>query len=145
MKKIFAIGAVSLLVVAAALPVAAQTGQTDRLTANIPFEFTVAGKAMPAGDYEVWRTHNSRAIVIRGLDNQGSAVSIVMEGSIQIPNPTADTKLVFNRYGNQYFLHEVVNGYANQEYTLPELRAEREMAKTASLHQEQVLAVLARR
>jgi len=144
MKRIFAIGALSLLV-AAALPLAAQSGQTERLTANVPFDFTVAGKTMPAGEYEVVRNSTSFALVIRGLDRQTSAIAIVTGGSIQTPNPASDTKLVFNRYGNRYFLHQVVNGYASQQFLLPVVRAEREMASTASLNQEQVLAVLARR
>jgi len=141
-KRVLAIAAVSFLLIAAAAPLVAQT---SRMTTNIPFEFTVAGKTMPAGEYEVWKAPNSAMIVLRGIDHRTSALSLAMGGPITSSNPAADSRLIFNRYGNQYFLHTVVNAYAATEFTLPEARAERELAKTAGLHQEEVLAVLARR
>ena len=141
-KRVFAIVAVSFLLVAAAAPLAAQG---PKLTANVPFEFTVAGKAMPAGEYEVWKAPTSSMIVLRGVNQRTSALSIAMSDPITSRDPAVDTRLIFNRYGNQYFLRAVVNAYAAVEFTLPEARAERELVKTAALHQEQVLAVLARR
>ena len=141
-KRVLAIAAVSFLLVAAAAPLAAQT---SRMTTNIPFEFTVAGKTMPAGEYEVWKAPNSAMIVLRGIDHRTSALSLAMGGPITSSNPAADSRLIFNRYGNQYFLHAVVNAYEADEFTLPQLRAERELIKTAALQQEEVHAVLARR
>jgi hypothetical protein len=141
-KRVFAIVAVSFLLVAAAAPLAAQA---SKLTANIPFEFTVAGKTMPAGEYEVWKALTSSMIVLRGVDERTSALSMVMGSPITSRDPAVDTRLVFNRYGNRYFLRAVVNAYTGTEFTLPEVRAERELVKTATLHQEQVHAVLARR
>jgi len=141
-KRVFAIVAVSFLLVAAAAPLAAQI---SKLTATVPFEFVVAGRTMPAGEYEVWKSPTSSMIVLRGLNQRISALSIAMGDPVTSRNPAADTRLIFNRYGDQYFLHAVVNAYAAVEFTLPETRAEREMVKTAALHQEHVLAVLARR
>ena len=141
-KRVFAIVAFSFLLVAAATPLAAQV---DRMTANVPFDFTVAGKAMPAGQYEVWKAPNSSAIVVRGLSQKTSALSVAMREPVTSREPAADTRLIFHRYGNQYFLHAVVNAYEADEFTLPQLRAERELIKTAALQQEEVHAVLARR
>ena len=141
-KRVFAVAVVSFLLVAAAAPLAAQT---SRLTANIPFEFNVGGKTMPAGEYEVWKAPTSAMIVLRGIDHRTSVLSIAMSDPITSLDPATDSRLIFNRYGNQYFLHAVVIAYAAVEFRLPEVRAERELVKTAGLHQEQVLAVLARR
>jgi hypothetical protein len=141
-KRVFAIVAVSFLLIAAAAPLAAQG---SRMTANIPFEFTVAGKTMPAGEYEVWKTPTSSAIVVRGLNQRTSAMSVAMRDPVTSRDPAADTRLIFNQYGNEYFLHAVVNAYAAVEFSLPQLQAERELVKTAELQQEEVHAVLARR
>ena len=141
-KKFFAITAVSFLLVAAAAPLAAQG---PKLTANVPFEFTIAGKTMPAGEYEVWRSPSTAMVALRGIDQRTSALSLVSGEPIESRDPASDTKLVFHRYGDRYFLRQVVNGYGAVAFVLPESRAEREMAKTATLRAEQVFAVLARR
>ena len=141
-RKAFAIMAVSILMAAAAAPMAAQI---TTLTANIPFEFVVAGKTMPAGAYEVWKSPTSEMVMLRGINQRTSALSLVSHGDVESRNPAADTRLVFNRYGDRYFLHEIVNGYGSLALTLPESRAEREMAKVATLQPTEVLAVLARR
>ena len=145
-KRFLTGGAITALALAAALPLAAQAVPANRLKADIPFEFTVAGKTLPAGEYE-FNMNNARDVVmIHGLDHPVIAFSYIdVADGIAAPHPAADTKLVFDRYGNHYFLHQVDNGYAFEQYSLVKSPAEREMAKTASLHQEKVLAELARR
>jgi hypothetical protein len=46
------------LCLASTLPLAAQSGSTSNLAASIPFEFTMGGKTMPAGDYIIRSTAN---------------------------------------------------------------------------------------
>jgi len=55
------------------------------------------------------------------------------------------TRLTFNRYGNRYFLSEVDNGYTGTGFTMPMSHAQRELAKTASIQHEEIVAVLAQR
>ena len=141
-KRMLVIVAVSILMAIAVTPLAAQT---LTLTANIPFEFIMAGKTMPAGQYEVARSFSTPMIVLRGIEQRTGALSIVLREPVASKNPAADTRLVFNRYGDHYFLHEVVNAYASLAYTLPETHAEHEMAKVATVQPTEVLAVLARR
>ncbi len=141
-ERVFAIVAFSFLLIAVAAPLAAQG---SKLTANIPFEFTVAGKAMPAGEYEVWKVPAAAAIVVRDVNQRTSAVSVAMRDLVTSRHPAADTRLIFHRYGNQYLLHAVVNAYAGAEFRLPQMQAERELIKNTALQQEEVVAVLARR
>ena len=141
-KRVLAIVAVSILTAVAATPLAAQA---LRLTANIPFEFVVAGKSLPAGEYEIWRSPSASMIVLRGIDHQISALSLATGEPVESNNRAAEARLVFNRYGDRYFLHEVVNPHGAVAFTLRETQVEREMAKTATLRAEQVFAVLARR
>jgi hypothetical protein len=78
------------------------------LRGDIPFEFTVASKTLPAGSYGVARNSNSPMILfIRGIENLESAplLAVANEKSKEVT-----PKFVFRRYGDQYFLAEVWTG-----------------------------------
>jgi hypothetical protein len=97
---------VFLLVMLAAGTAYAQTATI--LRGDIPFEFTVVGKTLPAGSYGVARNSNYPSIIIiRGIENleYTSLVALADEKS-----KVAAPKLVFRRYGDQYFLAEVWTG-----------------------------------
>ena len=134
MKKLaLALAAAALLT----LPTYAQVATAE---ANVPFAFTAGHLTLSAGKYVIGTSAAPFKTALVDPDRNGHFLAI-SPGRDSIGAPT----LVFNRYGNQYFLHAVVNAYAAVEFRLPEVRAERELVKTAGLHQEQVLAVLARR
>ena len=142
-KEMSVVLSISALVVALAVPLMAQS---MRLTADIPFEFVVAGKSLPAGEYDVSKGSTERVLLVRPLE-RGAAAAVpanlmyVQAGS----DPAAETKLVFSRYGNSYFLSEVHNGYTRTGFTVPMSKAERELMKTASAQRFEVLATMARR
>jgi len=95
---------VTLSLVTAVVSANAQSLRTAY--ANIPFDFTTGDKAMPAGEYQVRRvTPDGDAILVRAIDSSVSAVK--MTNNIVHLEPSKETKLVFHRYGNQYFLSEV--------------------------------------
>ena len=74
-----------------------------QLIANIPFEFTVGSKTLPAGDYTVRQinSYSDRAILqLRSKD--GSAGALVQVRSV--PGKRQESaRLVFHRYGDRYF------------------------------------------
>src|ERR1700730_429659 len=74
---------------------------------TIPFNFYVGGKALTAGQYTVGRGSETtaEAIVLRGID--GGAGVFVLTRGIQTAEVQQQSKLVFRRYGDQYFLGEV--------------------------------------
>ena len=75
---------------------------------DIPFEFTVVGKTLPAGSYGVVRTSIYPSVtIIRGTENLESAplLAVANEKSKELT-----PKFVFHRYGDQYFLAEVWTG-----------------------------------
>jgi len=80
----------------------AQTSGAPRLTANIPFGFNVGEKAMPAGEYTVRCTNpSSDQKILQFRSKDGESVLIMMNDSIDKAQDVA--KLVFHRYGDQYF------------------------------------------
>src|SRR5688572_16622635 len=100
------IGALVLgvLVLLTAMQAAAQ----DRvLTADIPFEFTVCKEQLPAGEYRIEPFSRAKPsiMIFRSEDNR--LVEIVCTNDVQGTKLPAAGKLIFNRYGNQYFLTEM--------------------------------------
>ncbi len=142
-KKLYTLLSVSMLVAALAVPLSAQT---VTMTANIPFAFTIANKTLPAGDYMIRNGGNPDVLIFQGEDHNASGLSMVNhESVVGTERPAAATKLVFNRYGNQYFLSEVVDGYVAMGFVVPTPKAERELAMSASAERHEIVATLAKR
>jgi hypothetical protein len=80
----------------------AQSGPSGK--ADIPFGFYVRDTALPAGSYTLQETNTLGVVQIRNNDTGKSIV--VMAPPNQSGN-TADSKLVFHKYGDRYFLSEL--------------------------------------
>jgi hypothetical protein len=142
-KRMYAMLSISALVVALAVPLMAQS---IRLTANIPFEFTVGTKTLPAGEYEVQNAASPFVLFIQGQNRGAAAYTPTNRHELRVTgDPAAQIKLVFHRYGNSYFLSEVREGYAAMGFEVPMSHTERELTKTASAQHYEVLATMARR
>ena len=100
-----------------------------QVQADIPFDFVAGNKTYPAGTYAVEYTHPQGVFVIQiGEDERGPTVfwsNTVPAKSIQDHSP----RLIFNRYGNQYFLTQVWAGRDIGGRELRKLDRERELAK----------------
>ena len=107
-----------VLTLSAPAPVAAAD-----IRANVPFSFTVKGKVLPAGAYNV--SNNNSALLIRG--NSGGAVTL---GNRAESSKSTSPKLVFHRYGDEYILREVWMGSTG--YQLSPTSRERELASGRS-------------
>jgi len=82
-------------------------GQSDRQTIiNIPFNFTVGEKAFPAGKYVIARNRkdSDTVWVIRHKDN--AAKAMLLTRPVRAIDTLEETKLVFHRYDDLYFLSE---------------------------------------
>ena len=102
-----AFGFFSILVLLAALFVSGVNAKaSDSVVFQIPFDFVVAGKTLPAGEYIVVRSTlaSDEILSIRSLDKSGGAY--VLTSTLRANEILNDSKLVFNRYGDQYFLSE---------------------------------------
>ena len=101
--------AMLVLIGIAALSVSAKAQSLgNRIKANIPFDFTVAGKKFAAGQYSIVRanpTVGDQILSVSSADDRSRVLPIT------IPVTTLDAKekstLVFHRYGDEYFLAQV--------------------------------------
>lgn len=100
-------------------------GQT-KLTADIPFEFSFANRAMPAGSYEITRTPG--VLQVRNYST-GAAANGLTNNIGGGNNQNTESRLVFDKYGDKYFLAEIWStpgsGWA---IAVSKSKAERELA-----------------
>lgn len=120
--------AIGVIAFAAIPPAAAQTAS---MRLDIPFDFVVGNKVLPAGQYTA---KVDRAFNTLRLQCGNEATTVLLAAAI-VPTAGAESnsaKLVFHQYGHVYILREVwTNGgwYGRELYWS---KAERELARTPS-------------
>ena len=90
----------------AALAVASRAQEVDQLLVNVPYDFVVSGKTLPAGTYRINRIDDRdiSQLEITGVDNHTGV--LLLSGEVA---PTTEDKpaLRFEHIGNQYFLSRI--------------------------------------
>jgi hypothetical protein len=120
------IGIISLVALTVLLNATVANAQA-RLSAKVPFAFTVGTAQLPAGCYQIITLQTDSSIMLRNCKTGAAVVSQVR------PEYPRDTKsqMVFHRLGNQYFLSEIWGAAGNAEVTLPASKQEQELQTAA--------------
>jgi hypothetical protein len=84
-------------------------GQTQIVTAKIPFAFISNGKTLPAGEYRFIADSVAEAIQVQGTDKAavGALVPILTRLGGGIHTSKEDAHIVFDQVGGVYTLSEV--------------------------------------
>ncbi len=128
-KKIYSTFAMlGLFLVLAVGSVQAQS--EGRVEVNIRFDFQVGNKVLPAGEYTV-KPLTQKSVVIRSADGREVLVAMT-PNSISNGGKAASERLVFRKYGDQYFLTQVWTDRDADGRALTPSKAERE-AKAQTL------------
>jgi len=115
--------------------------QSNGVRATVPFEFNVGDKLLPPGTYTI-QQGSSHVIVIRSQNKPISTLSIVHQSDHRAAN---SGKLLFHRYGDRYFLSEILCDRANLDVQVPVSRAEtRTRLQQAALSSSSQVYVAAR-
>jgi hypothetical protein len=77
--------------------------QTTHFTADIPFTFHVGDQSLPAGEYTVRCTNPASDVKVLQLRSKDGKSNVLVRTNSVIGGVNNQTKLVFNRYGNQYY------------------------------------------
>ena len=112
-----------LAVVTAATAYAQMPGTA--LRATIPFDFSVRGKILPAGDYEIRRITNEPDVLIVSSLSDIHQRAIFQTEPVETSRVSSSTEIVFHQYGDSYFLSEVLTGGEQTGRELPPSREER--------------------
>ncbi len=86
----------------------AQIQTIQSLRANIPFQFVVEGKTLPAGEYNFIRSADNGSFQIISTKKGPSAVALVITtlgGAIH--STPQDSHIVFDKIGDTYTLSEI--------------------------------------
>jgi hypothetical protein len=101
--------------------------ETVNMKVNIPFNFVVGGATLPSGEYTVQGLGNSgNAISIRKLDQTAKSLTLAIR--CESSKTPEQSKLVFHRYGDRYFLAKIWMAGDNAGHELPKSRREAEVA-----------------
>ena len=94
--------------------------------ANVPFDFWVGQKLLPAGDYTISHTA-SGAIIISELERKARSTATFLAGTVSRPESQGAGLLEFNRYGNTYFLQKIWKPSQMEGLTVPRGSREKEL------------------
>lgn len=144
-KSVVSSFAILILVVAsAAVSVHAQSAGEIRV--NIPFEFTAGDKALPAGQYSVRRVFERSDSPLYVQNRKSSETATIMTQVGPTSSSPAGVRLVFNRYGEEYFLSQVWTDEGRIGREVSKSKRERSLEKELAQHaskSERVVVVAA--
>jgi hypothetical protein len=118
--------------------------QSIKFKASVPFNFVVTGETLLGGEYTIRseKTDPAHELTVNGMGQSPRVFLAVPCLSLNEGRPSNRTKLVFDRYGDQYFLSEIwVKGNWVGEKLLSG-RREIERAQNNRLQQRVVIAEL---
>lgn len=110
----------------------------SRMTAKVPFVFHVGDTMFPAGEYTVDTGAGRDLVRVKAADTSQA----VMLLSYAVGQKTRETKpqLIFNRYGDQYFLSQVWTPSGNKGLQLHKTKREIQEARNTNPGIESVMA-----
>lgn len=131
-------GLVALTVMASTRVARAQ----ELMVVNIPFDFVAGNTTLPAGEYSVKVSGPVNTLVL--IDRKdSSAAAFINTNAAAASEPQSESKLVFNRYGDRYFLSQVwTAGYSQGRQLLKSAR-EKEMAQVAKIETQGQVTLVA--
>jgi hypothetical protein len=103
--------------------------QSIHVSVSVPFNFAVGSKTLPAGTYDVSTIGGSDAQTLLLRAQDGSSSMMVRSNAAESLNAADKSKLVFNRYRDQYFLAEIWEAGGIRGHHLPKTSREKELAK----------------
>ena len=114
--------AIALVGLASLITTGEAFAQSDSAQGYVPFAFSVSNTTLPAGEYRI-ATNSAQSVLIRNLDEPKWTVFSPIAGPTQARYGSC--KLVFNKYGNRYFLRQVLCPSNAISVDLPATRREK--------------------
>ena len=117
---------IALVVLIGSMALAAQAQSVGRtMSANIPFDFSVGDKKLPAGEYTVVQVNPASDQAVLQVRSKDGKASAMVQMSATIGRAEKSARLVFKRYGDNYFFAQAwIDGDGNG-WQAPTPRSER--------------------
>lgn len=121
------ITAIALFAMVTLMTAGSASAQSAVLKVNVPFDFTVNSTFLPAGNYTFgFDPMLPNTLIIQDRTKSVRARAYILRGSI---GRGREDRLIFHRYGGEYFLSEVGFDSASDGVSLPETKLERQAGK----------------
>ncbi len=132
---------IALLVVMLPIAAAAQLGASEKVAANVPFDFVAWDRVVPAGNCIVQRATMYGSTLV--IENAGAKMTtFALSREDRHKTASGVYALVFHKYGSRHFLSQVKIA-GGTVYRLPEGKLEGELrAQNITAHAQIVLASL---
>jgi hypothetical protein len=141
MKRITAIAFCALASLVAA---GSAVAQGHAVKATVPFDFAVGNSHLPAGTYTISTAddRSSTGLMIRSDSGKVTVLTTAYADGKQ----SNTGKLVFDKYGDQYFMREILCSNADLNLELPiskaEKKAQQQQASLQNTNKDQVYIAL---
>jgi len=110
--------------------------QSTNVVADVPFAFTIGNQSVPAVHYELQSISGEGILALRrGNEHMG----LVSTHSIQSP-AAYRSRLIFQRFGDRYFLRQIWMSGSNSGRELPSTKLEKELAGNRTLESVAIVA-----
>ena len=100
----------------------ANTSAQTATRATIPFSFHAGSISMPAGSYTLQCMHSG----VLSLDKEGGSAHVYLSAITSTVATAPPARLVFTKYGNQYFLRATLKYNGAEAMTFGPSKLERE-------------------
>src|SRR5258706_3417535 len=128
----------SFLLMLTAVTVSAQSERIRVI--NIPFSFIVGQQSLPADEYTLEPNRKDSDNVWLVQSKEGHASALFTTNTVRASETQEESRLIFHRYGGQYFLSQIwtPGGNTGRELLMPSL--ESQLAKSSIERQTTILA-----
>jgi hypothetical protein len=118
----------AMMIGLSALGTASLSAQEMKETGSIPFDFQVSGQKLTAGTYTVVRDTVGTSTTMLHIRNKETRKAVFLPIPINEPGVSGQSKLVFRKYGERYFLAEVWFPEESTGHVYPVSREEKEVS-----------------
>jgi hypothetical protein len=121
-------------------PTKAQAQVIGDLEVNVPFQFHAGNTRLPPGKYVIHVLDNSELTLMEISSADDSTSALFEVHAAQASSAPAKSELIFNKYGNRYFLAKVFDEGEPSGSEVFESPYEKRTSKTGAEAQEHVPA-----
>jgi hypothetical protein len=121
-------------------PTKAQAQIIDQLDVNIPFQFHAGSAKLPAGQYIVQILADSDLTVMEIKSANDSTSALLEVRDTQANGTPSKSELIFNQYGNLYFLEKAFEEGSPNGSQVTDSRYEKRVGQAAADGEEHVPA-----
>jgi hypothetical protein len=121
-------------------PTRAQAQIIGDLEVSIPFQFHAGSTKLPPGKYVIHMLDNSNLTIMEISSADGSTSALFDVESVEANSEPAKNELIFNKYGNRYFLAKLFDQENPNGSKVVESRYEKRIGQATAETQEHVPA-----